>query len=115
VLFPGAHCDVGGGYPTANRESGLSDAALKWMLLQLGQVGLRLADGILDSIQPDATGLAHQPWSHLPWSLPGVPLGPRSFPGTLLKDPSIAARMAAGPVVNAPGSAAAAYNPGNLP
>ena len=28
--FPGAHCDVGGSYPVA--KSGLSDAALQWML-----------------------------------------------------------------------------------
>jgi Uncharacterized alpha/beta hydrolase domain (DUF2235) len=28
VLFPGAHADVGGGYPLTNNESGLSDGAL---------------------------------------------------------------------------------------
>ena len=32
VLFPGAHGDVGGGYPATNRESGLSDVALAWIL-----------------------------------------------------------------------------------
>jgi hypothetical protein len=29
VLFPGAHCDVGGGYPMAGNESGLADGGLE--------------------------------------------------------------------------------------
>jgi uncharacterized protein (DUF2235 family) len=114
VLFPGAHCDVGGGYPAANRESGLSDAALRWMLVQLGQVGLRIGAAALEAIQPDPAGTAHQPWTHLPWTLPGVPIGPRSFPPTLVKDPFISARMASGAVVAEPGTVAAFYNPANL-
>jgi hypothetical protein len=36
MLFPGAHSDVGGGYPAGNRESGLSNGALKWMRGRLG-------------------------------------------------------------------------------
>src|SRR5689334_3880114 len=35
VLFPGAHADVGGGYPDENQESGLSDGALAWMISRL--------------------------------------------------------------------------------
>ena len=31
-LFPGANGDVGGGYPEAHNESGLSDGALNWMM-----------------------------------------------------------------------------------
>jgi uncharacterized protein (DUF2235 family) len=115
VLFPGAHGDVGGGYPSENRESGLSDGALQWMLTELGQVGVRLAAGALEAIKPDPTGVAHQPWSHEPWTLPGVPLGPRSFPASLLMDLSIEKRMAAGPVVAEPGTCTASYKPANLP
>lgn len=36
--FGGAHADVGGGYP--ERESGLSNIALKWMLDELAQLGV---------------------------------------------------------------------------
>ena len=115
VLFPGAHGDVGGGYPQENRESGLSDGALMWMQSQLAGAGVRFSPGWTDSIRPDPAGAAHQPWAHLPWTLPGVALGPRSFPGNLGTDPSIAARQSAGPVVAEPGTPAAAYNPANLP
>jgi len=115
VLFPGAHADVGGGYPSANSESGLSDGALKWMATQLGQVGLRFSAGWLDGILPDPTGFAHQPWAHLPWTLPGVSLGPRSFPAGMAVDPSVAARRAVEAVVPEPGASAEPYTPTNLP
>ena len=115
VLFPGAHGDVGGGYPTGNRESDLSNGALKWMLAQLSLVGVRFMAGWADGIQSDATGTAHQPWSHLPWSLPGVPLRPRTFPETMRADPSIAVRRSAGAVVAEPGTPPAPYDPTNLP
>ena len=115
VLFPGAHGDVGGGYPADHHENGLSDAALEWMQGQLAQVGVRFKTGWVVGIQPDTSGTAHQPWSHLPWTLPGVALGPRSFPAGMLKDPSIAARMAGGPVVAEPNTAPVPYNPTNLP
>lgn len=115
MLFPGAHGDVGGGYPTENHESGLSDNALMWMLGQLIQIGVRIAAGAADAIHPDASGTAHQPWSHAPWTLPGVPLGPRAFPKTMQADPSVAARRSAGAVVAKPGTAPTLYNPTNLP
>lgn len=115
VLFPGAHGDVGGGYPTENRESGLSNGALKWMQAQLSPLGVRFAAGWAEGLQGDATGPAHQPWSHLPWALPGVPLGPRSFPGTLQVDPSVAARRSAGAVEAEPGAPPGPYDPTNLP
>ncbi len=115
VLFPGAHGDVGGGYPTANGESGLSDRALAWMIERLTTVGLRFTPGAAEALHPDPAGVAHQPWAHAPWTLPGVILGPRAFPKDLSVDPSVAARAAAGPVVAEPGSAPAPYAPGNLP
>jgi uncharacterized protein (DUF2235 family) len=40
VWFPGVHCDVGGGYPEA--RSGLSRVALKWMIGEALQFGLRV-------------------------------------------------------------------------
>ena len=114
VLFPGAHGDVGGGYP-AGAESGLSDRALQWMQGQLAEAGVRFHGGWAETLQPGAAATAHQPWAHLPWTLPGVALGPRSFPQHLRLDPSIAQRRAAGPVVSEPGSAPRPYDPANLP
>jgi uncharacterized protein (DUF2235 family) len=115
VLFPGAHADVGGGYPASNSESGLSDGALQWMAQRLDEAGLRFQAGWMDRIYPDPTGFAHQPWAHLPWTLPGVALGPRTFPAGMAVHPSVAARKAAGAVVAEPGAAAAPYAPTNLP
>lgn len=40
VWFPGVHCDVGGGY--AERESGLSKLALRWMIGQARAFGLQI-------------------------------------------------------------------------
>ncbi|WP_291992347.1 DUF2235 domain-containing protein [Candidatus Accumulibacter sp. ACC003] len=115
VLFPGAHADVGGGYPVANHESGLSDGALQWMLDRLQATGVLLASAPAWPIAPNPAGTAHQPWQHRPWTLPGVSLGARSFPPGTPADPSIAARRGAGKVVAEPGEAARPYQPANLP
>ena len=61
VWFGGAHADVGGGYP--ERESGLSNIALKWMLDELAQRGLPFKPW------PTAWQLntyqdGHEPWKH---------------------------------------------------
>lgn len=86
-LFPGAHCDVGGGYPTVDNESGLSDGALDWMMLMLGGNG---SEGLLFSDEPeyipkpDPTGTSHAPWKHSPWTLPGILLNARQFPDHVL-------------------------------
>lgn len=40
VWFPGVHCDVGGGYP--ENESGLAKIAMKWMLDEAEELGLRV-------------------------------------------------------------------------
>ena len=115
VLFPGAHGDVGGGYPTTNRESGLSDLALLWMLAQLETVDLRFAAAAGATLQPDAGGVAHQPWAHLPWTLPGVALGPRQFSAGVAVAPAVSQRLAVGVVVAEPGTGPGPYNPANLP
>lgn len=112
ALFPGAHGDVGGGYPVAGNESGLSDGALVWMLAGLQAQGVAFRAEPAPPL-PDPGGTAHKPWAHGPWPL--LPTGLRSFPAGLPLDPSVAARQAAGPVVADPGEAPGPYQPGNLP
>jgi len=71
ALFPGAHADVGGGYPTTDWQSGLSDMALAWMKKQLSQNDIGVQFGAPNSsFNPNAQGVAHQPWNDAPWNLP---------------------------------------------
>lgn len=56
LLFPGAHSDVGGGYP----EHQLSDISLCWMIEQLKTLGLDV--GPLSS-DANPAGIAHEPWA----------------------------------------------------
>lgn len=114
-LFPGAHGDVGGGYPEAHNESGLSDGALNWMMGNLAQIGMPFLPSLPCAITPNPEGTAHKPWEHPPWNLPGISLGPRSFPAGLPQDLSIAARMAAASVIAEPGEPPMRYQPTNLP
>jgi len=65
-LFPGAHADVGGGY--RGDESGLSDAALLWMMNRLATVGVVFAEKPGFPPQPNAAGVSHRPWGDLPFS-----------------------------------------------
>jgi uncharacterized protein (DUF2235 family) len=115
VLFPGAHSDVGGGYPVSNDECGLSDGALQWMITQLTGVGVLFSTTPAYECKPKPTGISHKPWLHAPWNLPSVSLGARSFPQGMPQDPSIAVRMAAGNVVAEPGEPPAFYQPTNRP
>ena len=55
VLFPGAHADVGGGYTTSNRESGLSDGARLWMTGELRALGVEFAAAPTIVQAPDPT------------------------------------------------------------
>jgi len=105
ALFPGAHSDVGRGYPATNNECGLSDGALQWMIRQLTSVGVLFPRAPAYTCKPDPVGGAHEPWLSLPWTLPGVSLGARSFTKGMPEDPSIAARMAA----------VSTYQPANRP
>lgn len=111
ALFPGAHADVGGGYP-AGAESGLSDGAFVWMAERLAGEGLRLAAPPASAASPSATGVAHRPWTHFPWD--HLPSGSRRFPAGLRLHPSVLDRMAAGSVVPEPGQPAEPYRPANL-
>ncbi len=68
VLFPGAHADVGGGYPVRDYESGLSDVALDWMLNRLSTHGVGIERHRL-LLAPDAVrGVQHEPWVDSPWA-----------------------------------------------
>lgn len=97
VVFPGAHADVGGGYPTTQteNESGLSDIALNWMVDQLKStdVNVRFRESIFPGFAPDVLGAAHQPWLKFPFNSPAR-CSTRVFPkGVIQGDPCINLRM----------------------
>lgn len=54
-IFPGAHSDVGGGYP----EHGLSDRAFAWMLPNLKSQGLRFDLANIPALAPNALDFGH--------------------------------------------------------
>lgn len=109
-VFPGAHSDVGGGYPTKNNESGLSDGALQWMIQQLVTQGVFFADTI-KNIKPDPTAPAHREWDRV--AVTG--LGVRKFESRfgVLAHQSVADRKKAAAVVHDIGEAPRKYNPSN--
>ena len=118
ALFPGAHADVGGGYPMTGNESGLSDGGLAWMQAQLtsrlGPDPVRFGPQPA-GISPCPAGTAHQPWLSLPYSI--LPHGKRHFPDFqgLVPDASILAREAVEAVRPDPSLPPCPYAPGNLP
>jgi uncharacterized protein (DUF2235 family) len=114
VLFPGAHCDVGGGYPMAENESGLSDGGLRWMMDQLSQVGVLLSSNEPYKITPSHVGIAHKPWLHSPWNYPGIRIAPRDLLKDMERHPSVALRMGEASVFHEPGEAAMIYDPASL-
>ncbi|TAK93726.1 MAG: DUF2235 domain-containing protein [Aquabacterium sp.] len=109
VIFPGAHADVGGGYP----ECGLSDIALGWMLDKLAACGVQLDKPALKA-DPGAT--AHEPWKSVVYT---HKCEPRPFDGMhkikLQEDPAIAQRCALPAVKPDPSKAAEKYTPSNRP
>lgn len=113
VLFPGAHSDVGGGYPVKGAQSGLSDGALLWMMNELSALGVRLAAAPPFVPKPDFRGVAHQPWQRVPWDK--LPRALREFAGRFQQDDSVRERMKWGPVVSDPGTDPGPYKPTNLP
>jgi glutathione S-transferase len=90
VLFPGAHADVGGGYPQS--ESGLSDCALQWVVDELVKLGVAFAPNPTVPLEPDACGMAHAPWAQAPWNL--LPRGQRGLPAGLAVHRSVLDRLA---------------------
>lgn len=111
LLFPGAHSDVGGGYPGSDGQSGLSNGALQWMIERLKSAGAQFVNDEIAGIKPDPKGTAHKPWMHGPW--PKFPQRSRQFPNGIPQHESIAERKAAVAVVAEPGEAPAPYRPDN--
>jgi uncharacterized protein (DUF2235 family) len=109
MLFPGAHADVGGGYPDG--ESGLAAGALLWMIERLRTAGVMFSNTMKVTPTPDALASAHSPWLHTPWNI--LPRGARATLQGLPKHPSVAQRL--GQAVCAdPGTPPTAYAPANI-
>jgi uncharacterized protein (DUF2235 family) len=106
VLFPGAHSDVGGGYP----EDGLSDAALLWMTDHMAMAGVHFGPRV--EADPNPLAPAHKPWAHGVFA--AVPPVHRTFPAGMPLSDSVKARLGKS-VVADPGEAPAIYAPVNLP
>lgn len=94
TLFPGAHSDVGGGYPVAGNQSGLSDGALQWVTRELMKLRVAFAATPEVTPRPDPCGVAHAPWSEPPWNL--LLSGPRAFPPGLVVHQSVRDRLDCG-------------------
>jgi hypothetical protein len=94
TLFPGAHSDVGGGYPVDGNQSGLSDGALQWVTRELMKLRVAFAATPAVTPRPDACGVAHAPWAEPPWSL--LPTALRAFPPGLAVHRSVQDRLDCG-------------------
>jgi len=92
LQFPGAHSDVGGGYP-AGEQSGLSNIALNWMAGELRALGLRIRDDLADRHPGNPLGPAHKPWEAPMFRFSGQAERPLDAEG-VPRHPSIEARMA---------------------
>ncbi len=118
VLFPGAHADVGGGYPTSDNESGLSDRALMWMADEMARLGVNFSSRPQPPTTPPpplSAGPAHEPWAKPPWI--GLVRRSRQFPPPtdLALSQSVLDRLAAGVVVPDPDNPVkVVYAPPNL-
>lgn len=77
VWFPGAHADVGGGYP----DSDLSDLGLAWMEQKLKSVGVTFNPTPEYVAKPDPLAASHRPWAEGVWAALKRPTGPRTLPG----------------------------------
>ena len=113
-MFPGAHSDVGGGYPVDDGQSGLSDAALDWITGRLSRQGVAFAGKPGYPTSPSAAGVAHQPWASLPFSQ--LPKSARRFMAEhrLGLSPLLLGRIRAGRVTFQPGQPPSVYAPTNL-
>jgi len=91
VWFAGVHADIGGGYP----ETGLSDAALHWMVEQINALesGIHLDTAILSpDFQPDPLANRHDEASKGVWQV--RPREPRRIPGNAELHDSVLKRLA---------------------
>lgn len=111
VLFPGAHADVGGGYPLGV-ESGLSNGALKWLREELVALGVLFGPTPAIDQTPNPAGTGHEPWLSEPWAV--LPRAPRQLPPGLGLSRSVIDRINAPPVMPDPGALATPYRPSNI-
>ncbi|UJB33759.1 DUF2235 domain-containing protein [Chromobacterium sp. Beijing] len=112
VLLPGAHADVGGGYPITNYESGLSDGALLWMKNQISALPNPIVFGnIPDHISANHLAVAHQEWGGI-----DINLRPRTFPSfkNIGHDDTVTKRLGNRVQVNLDGDFSN-YEPKNIP
>lgn len=108
LVFPGAHADVGGGYPMRGDESGLSDIALDWLRRRLAARQVQFDPQNMLPCLPDPRGTAHQPWRQPPWrSLPQAARA--AWLEGLPEHPSVVERRTAGPVRPDPSADPAPY------
>ena len=109
VLFPGAHSDIGGGYP--NHE--LADEAFEWMFDQLAATAIFKAQHpTAPDFSPNPLGLAHRPWSKL---LSGIERKLRKFPDDELEASFGLLKRMDAPAVPVEGAEDFKYAPLNLP
>ena len=111
ILFPGAHADVGGGYPQTNNESDLSDGSLLWMSDELQALGVRLSDKTEYNLIIQAKGTAHQPWRNPIWKV----MDKRDFAPAVVGHCSIGERARNCLVRPDPKAQPDNYNPPNRP
>lgn len=99
VWFAGMHSDVGGGY----KERGLSDGALRWMILRAYEHGLEFRQDKVDAVKPLATDKIHDSMSTM-WKPFGSHV--RTITNTAWIHSSVHKRIE---------DAASNYTPANLP
>lgn len=117
ALFPGGHCDVGGGFP----EHGLSDAPLNWFVdrLQQSDIGVRFDLHPACAVKPDPSGLRHCAWvENQAWVALG--LADRAFRRGLMVNDTVRQRIQNGEgapedVEHDGDGPVGPYAPGNLP
>lgn len=110
MLFPGAHADVGGGYPETDQPAGLAYCALGWMRSNLTDIGVRFSG---DVPAANALGVAHQPWNEGVFAT--MPNAARQFPPKVMTlSEAVLSRLSA-VVQAAPGATPARYAPENMP
>lgn len=79
VWFPGVHSNVGGGYP----DKGLSDGALKWMMDEAQELGLKIRQEMYDQVKPDSRAVLYDSQSGFFEHLRSTP---RSIPAIVVRN-----------------------------
>lgn len=110
IWFPGAHCDVGGGY----KEVGLSDGALAWMIAEAEEQSLATDPALKAQVKPNSQGLLHNSLDDV-FKL--LPTKPRAAPALDTGDatavhPSVTERRRTPPITQAPYRATRRLRPG---